>query len=237
MKALHVMCSVLLLVGCGEKEQPKEQERSESNPKEEPKPEAKAEPKPESAPESRELPPLPETVTAEFIMGLWAKPHDGTEVMEELKDYALKPGVWKWVRNIGPRKGELKERREASMVNKVVDRRFIVRQFTFDGGAVYGVVTYDRAVEGYRWWELKPDGFINEISGKPYRRNLLEWTSVRIADKDVQLTKRETVIEKELWEATVEFKKGGELVAYAEDEARWSAELPHSHRGEAPEEE
>ncbi|MDE0595018.1 MAG: hypothetical protein OSB65_07205, partial [Roseibacillus sp.] len=82
-----------------------------------------------------------------------------------------------------------------------------------------------------------PDGFINEISGKPYRRNLLEWTSVRIADKDVQLTKRETVIEKELWEATVEFQKGEELVAYAEDEARWSAELPHSHRGEAPEEE
>jgi len=138
MKALHVMFSVLLLVGCGEKEQ----EKSESNPKEEPRPEAKAKPKLESAPESRGLPPLPETVTAEFIMGLWAKPHDGTEVMEELKDYALKPGVWKWVRNIGPRKGELKERQEASMVNKVVDRRFIVRQFTFDGGAVYGVVTY-----------------------------------------------------------------------------------------------
>ena len=44
------------------------------------------------------------------------------------------------------------------------------------------------------------------------------------ADKDVQLTKRETVIEKELWEATVEFKKGGELVAYAEDEATWISE-------------
>jgi hypothetical protein len=164
-------------------------------------------------------------VTAEFIMGLWAKPHDGTEVMEELKDYALKPGVWKWVRNVGPRKGELKESLEASMVNKVVDRRFIVRQFTFDGGVAYGVVTYDRAVEGYRWWELKPDGLIDEISGKPYRRNLLEWTSVVGADKDVQITKRETVIEKELWEATVEFKKGGELVAYAEDEATWISEL------------
>ncbi len=234
MKALHVMCSVLLLVGCGEA---KRLEKSASDPKEEPSPEAKAEPKPESAPESRELPPLPETVTAEFIMGLWAKPHDGTEVMEELKDYVLKPGVWKWVRNIGPRKGELKERQEASMVNKVVDRRFIVRQFTFDGGAVYGVVTYDHAVEGYRFWELRPDGLIDEISGKPYRRNLLEWTSVGDADKDVQITKRETVIEKELWEATLEFKKGEELVAYAEDEARWSAELPHSHRGEAPEEE
>ena len=232
---LVLLFAALLAAGCGEKEQPKEQEKSESNPKEEPRPEAKAEPKPESAPESRELPPLPETVTAEFIMGLWAKPHDGTEVMEELKDYALKPGVWKWVRNVGPRKGELKERQEDSMVNKVVDRRFIVRQFTFDGGVAYGVVTYDRAVEGYRWWELMPDGFINEFSGKPYRRNLLEWSSVRMADKDVQLTKIETVIEKELWEATVEVKKGGELVAYAEDEATWVKELGQPE--EAPEEE
>jgi len=225
MKKALLLFAALLVAGCGEKEQPKGQEKSESTPKEESRPEAKAEPKPESAPESRELPPLPETVTAEFIMGLWAKPHDGTEVMEELKDYALKPGVWKWVRNVGPRKGELKESLEASMANKVVDRRFIVRQFTFDGGAVYGVVTYDHAVEGYRFWELMPDGFINEISGKPYKRNLLEWTSVRIADKDVQFRKRETVNEKELWEATFEVTKGGELVAYAEDEATWVKEL------------
>ena len=72
MKILVLLFAALLVAGCGEKEQPKEQEKSESNPKEEPSPEAKAEPKPESAPESRELPPLPETVTAEFIMGLWA---------------------------------------------------------------------------------------------------------------------------------------------------------------------
>jgi hypothetical protein len=209
LKKLLLMVLAMLVVSCGEKEQHEEQEKSESNPKEEPK----------------KLPPLPKTVTAEFIMGLWAKPHNGTEIMEELKDYALKPGVWKYVRNIGPRKGELKERRESSMANKVVDRRFIVRQFTFDEGVAYGVVTYDRAVEGYRWWELMPDGLINEISGKLYRRNLLEWTSVVGADKDVQITKRETVTEKELWEATVEFKKGGELMAYAEDEATWLRKL------------
>ncbi|MBQ65422.1 MAG: hypothetical protein CMH07_00590, partial [Marinovum sp.] len=76
MKVLFLLFAALLVVGCGEKEQPEEQEKSESNPKEEPRPETKAEPKPESAPESRGLPPLPETVTAEFIMGLWAKPHD-----------------------------------------------------------------------------------------------------------------------------------------------------------------
>ena len=194
-------------------------------PKEQPSPEAKAEFKPESAPESRELPPLPETVTAEFIMGLWAKSHDGTEVMEELKDYALKPGVWKWVRNVGPRKGELKESLEASMVNKVVDRRFIVRQFTFDGGVAYGVVTYDRAVEGYRWWELMPDGFINEYSGKRYWRNLMQWKSVRLSEKDVQTQMRETIRGEKSFKATFEIKRGGELVAYSEDEATWVSEL------------
>ena len=193
-------------------------------PKETPSPRANAESKPEPAPESRKLPPLPKTVTAEFIMDLWARPHDGTGVMEELEDYALKPGVWKWVRNIGPRKGELKKSIEVSVANKVVDRRFIVRQFTSDGKVVYGVVTYDHAVEGYRWWELMPDGFINEFFGKPYRRNLLEWSSVSIADKDVQITKIETVIEEELYEATLERKKAGELVAYGEEVATWISE-------------
>ena len=59
-----------------------------------------------------------------------------------------------------------------------------------------------------------------------------------IVEKEVLVkgdTKIETVIEKELWEATLEFKKGGELVAYAEDEATWVKELGQPE--EAPEEE
>ena len=87
MKNLLVMVLAMLIVSCGEEEQNKEQGKSESNPKE----------------ETKELPPLPKTVTAKFIMRLWAKPHNGTEIMEELKDYALKPGVWKYVSKIGPR--------------------------------------------------------------------------------------------------------------------------------------
>ena len=81
---------VLLISSCGEGQQ----EKLESNPKEEPSLKTKAEPKMEPARESRKLPPLPKTVTAEFIMDLWARPHEGTGVMEELEDYALKPGVW-----------------------------------------------------------------------------------------------------------------------------------------------
>ena len=225
MKILVLLFAALLVAGCGEKEQPKEQEKSESNPKEEPSPEAKAEPKPESAPESRELPPLPETVTAEFIMGLWAKPHDGTEVMEELKDFALKPGIWKVVRNIGPSKEEQVQRIEASATLKSVDRRFVAQEFSHDAGVQYSVITYDYETESYRWWELHPDGFINEFSGKRYWRNLMEWKSVRLREEDVQTRMRETVRGEKSFKATLEIKKGGELVAYAEDEATWVKEL------------
>ncbi len=223
MKALHVMFSVLLLVGCGEKEQPREQEKSESNPKEEPRPEAKAEPKPESAPESRELPPLPETVTAEFIMGLWAKPHDERDLIEELKDD--KPGIWKFVRNIGPRKGELAQRMEASVTLKWVDRRFVAQEFSYDDGVQYSVMTYDYETESYRWWSLLADGFITESSGKRYWRNLREWKSVRLPEEDVQARMRETVRGEKSIKVTFELKQGGELVAYAEDEATWVKEL------------
>jgi len=234
MKILVLLFAALLVAGCGEKEQPKGQEKSESSPKEEPSPEAKAEPKPESAPESRELPPLPETVTAEFIMGLCAKPHDERDLIEELKD-DFKPGIWKALRNIGPSKGELVQRMEASFTLKSVDRRFVVWEFSHDAGVLYSVMTYDYETESYRWWELMPDGFINEFSGKRYWRNLMEWKSVRFSEEDVQTRMRETIRGEKSFKATFEIKKGGELVAYAEDEATWISELEQTE--EASEEE
>ena len=224
MKVLFLLFAALLVVGCGEKEQPEEQEKSESNPKEEPRPETKAEPKPESAPESRELPPLPETVTAEFIMGLWAKPHDERDLIEELKD-EFKSGVWKVVRNIGPSKEEQVQRIEGSFILKSVDRRFSVWEFSYDDGALYSVMTYDYETESYRWWELMSDGFINEYSGKRYWRNLLQWKSVRLSEEDVQTQMRETIRGEKSFKATFEIKRGGELVAYSEDEATWVSEL------------
>jgi len=223
MKILVLLFAALLVAGCGEKEQPKEQEKPESNPKEEPSPEAKAEPKPESAPESRELPPLPESVTAEFIMGLWAKPHDERDFIEELKDY--RPGTWKFVRNIGPRKGELVERLESFFKFKWVDRRFVVQEVSHDDGVKYSLITYDYDTESYRWWQIMPDGFIGELSGKRYWRNLREWNSVRLPDEEMQFRLRETVRRGGSHKATFEVKQGGELVAYAEDEGTWVKEL------------
>jgi hypothetical protein len=202
------MALAMLIVSCGEEEQNKEQENSESNPKE----------------ETKELPPLPKTVTAEFIMGLWAKPHDERNLIEELKDHP-KPGIWKVIRNIGPSEENQVQRIESSFTLKSVDQRFSVWQFSHDDGVQYSMVTYDFETESYRWWELLPDGFINEFSGKRYLRDLVEWKSVRLPEKDVQMRMRETDRGEKSFKATIEFKKGGELVAYAEDEATWLRKL------------
>ena len=210
---------VLLISSCGEGQQ----EKLESNPKEEPSLKTKAEPKMEPARESRKLPPLPETITAEFIMGLWAKPHDKRDFIEELRDDS--PGIWKFVRNIGPRKGELVQRMEATVTLKRVDRRFLAQKLSHDDGVQYSVMTYDYERQSYRWWELMPDGFINEFSGKRYWRNLREWQSVKFSEEDVQTRMRETIREKKAIKATFEIKKGGDLVAHAEDEATWISEL------------
>ncbi|MAF22595.1 MAG: hypothetical protein CMP26_08360 [Roseibacillus sp.] len=112
-KTLVLLFAALVVTDSSEKEQPKEQEKSGLILKEEPRPEAKAEPKPEFASESRELPPLPETVTAEFITGLWAKPHNERDLIEKLKDDS-KADVWKAIHNIGPSKEDCPFSRFAS---------------------------------------------------------------------------------------------------------------------------
>ena len=69
-----------------------------------------------------------------------------------VEGFVLKPGVWKFVRNTGPRKGELVQRIEASVTLKSVDRRFVAQEFSHDAGVEYSVMTYDYETESYRWW-------------------------------------------------------------------------------------
>jgi hypothetical protein len=174
-------------------------------------------------PESEGLPPLPQTVTAEFIMNLWAKPHDERDFIEELKDY--RPGIWKFVRNIGPRKGELAERLESSFKFKWVDRRFVVQKVPNDNGGQYSVITYDYDTDRYRWWQLMPDGGLGEMSGKRYWRDLVDWKSVNLPDEATQFRLRQTARGEGTFKGIFEVKQGGDLVAYAEDEGTWVAEL------------
>ena len=143
MKKLVLLFAALLVAGCGEKS-PSETSDSasekavasnESSKREESKTESKAKPEPEG------LPPIPQKITAEFIMELWAKPHDERDFIEELKDE--KPGTWKFVRNIGPRKGEVFEHMEGSVTLKWVAQRFIAQEFSYDDGVQYSVMTYD----------------------------------------------------------------------------------------------
>ncbi len=243
MKRIVLLFAALLVAGCGEKSPPEasdsasekavaSNESSKPSPKGQPKSEEGEESKIESKakPEPKGLPPIPQTVTAEFIMGVWAKPNDERDFIEELKDDS--PGIWKFVRNIGPRKGELVQRIEASVTLKWVDRRFVAQEISGDAGVQYSVMTYDYETESYRWWSLLPDGFITELSGKRYWRNLREWKSVRLPEEDMQFRTRETVRGEKSIKVTFEAKKGGELVAYAEDEATWVGELDSSGEDE-----
>ena len=247
MKKLVLLFAALLVAGCGEKTSSEgadsasekavaSNEGSKPSPKGQPKSEEGEESRIESKakPEPKGLPPIPQTVTAEFIMGVWAKPHDEREFIEELKDD--RPGIWKFVRNIGPRKGELVHRMEATVTLKWVDRRFLAQEFSYDGGVHYSVMTYDYEAESYRWWSLLADGFITELSGKRYWRNLREWKSVRLPEEDEQTRSREAVRREKSIKVTFEAKKGGELVAYAEDEATWVGELGSlGENGDSPE--
>ena len=238
----QIMLGTLLVVGCGEEKKVGGQVEKT------PVPSAGQESLVTGAPEEKgesggeesatgevvDLPPLPGVMTKEFIMALWAKPHDERDIIKGLEaDFT--PGVWKWVRRIGPRKGALVERFESSLISKWVDRRFAVSEFSHDGGIQYSVMTYDYETDGYRWWELLPDGFINEFSGKQYWRELMEWESVRLSEEGMQMRMRDTIRREKSIKVTVEFKREGELLAYAEDEGTWVSDLPAEHMPPAEE--
>ena len=182
--------------------------------------------------EGSDLPPLPENITKEFIMGLWAKAHDRSGIIKELANVGLREGVWRVMITMGPEKREMIDTSEASMVVKMVDRRFQVWQLSIGESIEYSFVTYDYDTKRYRWWGLQPDGFITEWSGNRYLKNLVEWNSVQLPDEDISITIREIYIseDRKSLKMTGEIKQNGEVVIHRDDKFMWLSELPDEHR-------
>ena len=133
---------------------------------------------------------------------------------------------------MGPEKREMINTSEASMVVKMVDRRFQVWQWSIGESIEYSFVTYDYDTKRYRWWGLQPDGFITEWSGNRYLKNLVEWNSVQLPDENISITIREIYIseDRKSLKMTGEIKQNGEVVGYRKDEFTWLSELPDEHR-------
>ena len=185
--------------------------------------------------EVEDLAPLPETVTKEFIMELWAKPHDGRGIIEEFADGGIREGVWNVISKRGPRKGELTQNSEATMILKMIDRRYQVWEWREGDLLTYTVTTYDYDASTYRWWGASAspeETSIFEHSGRRYWRNLMEWKAVNLPDPEIQSTMRTTFISEDgkMFKVVGEAKRNGEVVSYSAGEFNWQSELPEEHR-------
>ena len=179
------------------------------------------------------LPPLPETVTKEFIMDLWAKPHDGRDMIEEFADGQIREGIWKVISNRGPRKGEIIDTIESTMTLKMIDRRYQVWEWREGEFLSYTVTTYDYDASRYRWWGTSSEWTsIFEHHGQRYLRNLIEWKAVNLPDPELQSTMRTTFISEDgkRFKVTGKATRNGEVVSYATSEFSWHSELPEEHR-------
>ena len=240
MKKLVLLLGALALIGCGEKKEIDPNAEADAGSRINDlaassggvTPTAGNVATPLQGDEGSDLPPLPENITKEFIMGLWAKAHDRSGIIKELADVGLREGVWKVMITMGPEKREMINTSEASMVVKMVDRRFQVWQFSIGESIEYSFVTYDYDTKRYRWWGLQPDGFIMEWSGNRYLKNLVEWNSVQLPDEDISITIREIYIseDRKSLKMTGEIKQNGEVVIHRDDKLMWLSELPDEHR-------
>ena len=214
----------LLLGGCGEKHV------AETKPLEE---------KQQEVPKVADLPLLPETITKEFIMDLWAKPHDGRDMIEEFSDKQAREGIWKVISNRGPRKGEIIDTIESTMTLKMVDRRYHVWEWREGEFLSYTVSTYDYNSSRYRWWSTSSEWpSISEQSGQRDSRNLIEWKAINLSDSELQSSMQTTFISEDGKKFNVIGKstRNGEVVGYTAGEFTWHSELPEEHRSRKAEE-
>ena len=166
-------------------------------------------------------------------MDLWAKPHDGRDMIKEFADGQIREGIWKVISNRGPRKGEIIDTIESTMTLKMIGRRYQVWEWREGEFLSYTVTTYDYDASRYRWWGTSSEWTsIFEHSGQRYLRNLIEWKAINLPDPELQSTMRTTFISEDgkRFKVIGKATRNGEVVSYSTSEFTWHSELPEEHR-------
>ena len=220
MKYLMVIVVIIFAVGSGKNNEP----TTETKPLEE---------KQQAIPKVADLPLLPETITKEFIMDLWAKPHDGRDMIEEFLDKQAREGIWKVISNRGSREGEIIDTIESTMTLKMVDRRYHVWEWREGEFLSYTLSTYDYNSSKYRWWSTSSEWpSISEQSGQRDSQNLIQWKAINLSDPELQSGMKTTFISEDGKKFNVIGKatRNGNVVSYTTSEFTWHSELPEEHR-------
>ena len=187
------------------------------------------EPVAENKPENKkdELDPIPNPMTKEFLMGLWALSNNETNLIMEIKNMG-KSGTWKIKSKFGPNKNELVDHEEATWMMKYVNQRYIVREIAPAPpltSANYSVMTYDYHKAKYVFWEFFEDNTSAKFSGTLSDTKLIEWNSVSFPREGEKMIIRDRAKSPDSFEVEIERSKDNNVVMVGELIGTWQKAL------------